>query len=57
MFKTPQHIEAFMTMSGITSMSNTITSSNKMKAPSRRGGDRKSKKFKESRMNNNLNKS
>jgi hypothetical protein len=57
MFKTPQHIEAFMTMSGITSMSNTITSSNKMKAPSRRGGDIKSKKFKESRMNNNLNKS
>ena len=56
MFKTPQHIQAFMNMNATTSMSNTITSSSKIKAPSRRGGDRKSKKFKESTMNNNQNK-
>jgi hypothetical protein len=49
-FKTPQHIESFI--SSMTAVTTTTTTS-KTKAPSKRGGDRKLKKFKESRMNQN----
>ena len=53
-FKTPQHIENFISS---TTAATTTTTTSKTKAPSKRGGDRKSKKFKESRMNQNQNES